>query len=188
MMKFATIALLTLTAGVAAKDFHLILENTGSLSGLSVYWSGIKEGQGSQIPTENKGMDTFLSFLEVADLDGQMAKFGSRFVIRGKDSKQGPGFRAAVQIQKGEEANGHKYPYSFVITNLAHENGAAPIELVHRGEAKDTKAYSWIEPSHTVSQLTHGSEWNAFELRDEKNMPVLKITVHDAKGDNETDL
>lgn len=186
-MKLAlTLTLLALTAGVAAKDFHLVFENTGAIDGLSIYWDGVKEGDGVQIPDDLDGMgSTFQSFLEIADLDGHMAEYGSRFIVRGRDSKSGPGFRAAVQIQKGEidTNSGHTFPYTFIVTNLM---ASKPIEMVHRGDKG--KAYIWIDPAESVPQLTEGTDWDAFEIRDDTNTPMLKITVHDPKKDNATDL
>merc|ERR1719424_342455 len=188
-MKLTCVAL-CLAACANAKDFKLIFENTGSISGFSLYWTGVKEGNGNQVPDslggiEQGGLEAFQSFLEVGDKAGHMARFGSRFVIRGKDTTSGPGFRAAVQIQKGHEKDGSEFPYTFVVTAIGHEDKAkATVEIVHRGQGgADSKAYRWVEPGHTVGQLTHGSAFNAFELRDAKNSPVVKITLFDASDE-----
>jgi hypothetical protein len=94
-----------------------------------------------------------------------------------------------VQIQKGGEDGSSEaaYPYTIVVSAIGNEQGAKAVEIVHRGanpdgaQASETKAYRWIEPGHTVSQLTHGSNFNAFELRNHANEPAVMITLHDYK-------
>jgi hypothetical protein len=193
MVNLATLTLLALTAGVAARDFHLVFENTGAIDGLSIYWNGVKEGDGVQIPDKHANSQEadgiFEDFLEVADEAGHMAKFGSRFVVRGRNSKSGEGFRAAVQIQKGEHQDGHTFPYTFIVTNLMADKH---IEMVHRGASAtrggDALAYNWIDPVESFHQLTDGTDLNAFELRDESYTPLLKMTVYDPKKDIESYL
>jgi hypothetical protein len=135
--------------------------------------------------SQQKGLESFQDYLEVGDKGGHMARFGSRFVIRGKDSNAGPGFRAAVQIQKGETVDGQDYPYTFVVTAIGQESSATPsVEIVHRGAgAPDAKEYRWIDPGHTIGQLTHSSAFNAFELRDGTRTPVVKITLFDVNDE-----
>eukprot|EP00656_Telonema_subtile_P023749 TRINITY_DN2533_c0_g1_i1.p1 TRINITY_DN2533_c0_g1~~TRINITY_DN2533_c0_g1_i1.p1 ORF type:complete len:203 (+),score=56.27 TRINITY_DN2533_c0_g1_i1:158-766(+) len=182
MMKFVCFTVLALAALASANDFQLVFENTGNRDGISLYWSGVKEGPGAQIP--GSGLESFQSFLRAGEKDGHLAKYGSRFIIRGKDSKNGPGFRAAVQIQKGELNGGPDFPYTLVVTAIGNEVGAKPIELVHRGKkGVDSKEFRWVNPGTRIIHLTHGSDFNAYELRDSDHTPTVKIYIHDTKGD-----
>jgi len=185
MMKLACIVLLA--ACVQAKDFKIIFENIGAISGLSVYFTGIKEGPGSEIPGSHDsshhdlppGLETFQNFLEVGDKAGLVGNLGSRYVVRGRDSKAGPGFRAAIQIQNGRSG----VPYKIVFTAIgAAEVTYANVELVHRGEF-DEKEYAWIEPGRSVGHFTQGNEPNAFELRNGNNTAQIKITLFEIDHD-----
>jgi hypothetical protein len=186
MMKLACIALLA--ACVQAKDFKVVFENTGAISGLSLYWTGVKEGLGNEMPTnlsndeddteEQGGLESFQNFLGIGDKAGHMARYGSRFVVRGNDSADGPGFRAALQIQKGGETpEGVNFPYKIVITAIGASESdlKANVEFVHRGATG--QEYMWIEPGHTIAHLTHGTQHNSFGLRDSNQTPQMQVTI-----------
>jgi hypothetical protein len=188
-MKLACIACIALLAAcVQAKDFKVVFENNGAISGLSLFWTGVKEGLGNEIPTsftdgeEQGGLESFQNFLEVGDKAGHGARYGSRFVVRGRDSADGPGFRAAIQIQKGGETpEGDFFQYKIVITAI-EEDGEANVEFVHRGGATGQE-YMWIEPGHTIAHLTDGSEHNSFGLRDGNQTPQIQVTIFEDEGE-----
>ena len=179
MLSKTLVALCLATA--SATDFKIIFENVGAKDGCSIYFTGAKEGPGVQLYTpvdedkEEKGLEYFQSFLEAGDKNAQLSKYGSRFVIRTPDSKVGPGFRAAVQVQKGEG----DFPFTFIATNIGNEPKGKSIELVHRGkEGPEAKEYLWIDAGQSVHQLTQGTQWNAFELRDVNKIPQIKMIIH----------
>jgi hypothetical protein len=179
MFRLVCVAVLALCA--QAVSIQVVFENIGQ-SGISILAGGVKEGPGVEIADDNEGKEYFKAFIKKGEKAGEYARLGARFLIRGTDSKKGPGFRAALQIQKGQVLNGDDYPYRIVVTNIANEDKARSIELVHRGsEGADSKEYQWIDPGKTLQQVTHGSSFNAFDLRAHDHSPVVKFTLYDYK-------
>ena len=177
-MKMKLLVLEVLAVLANAQDFKVVFENIGEASGISLYWTGTKEGLGSEMP-DRGGLESFKNYLQVGDKTGQRTNFGSRFVIRGKDSRSGPGFRAAVQFQKGET----QFPYKFVVTAIGEGEDEDPsVELVyhsHTGSDPGEKAREWIAPGQSVARVTHSKNHNHFEIWNRKNEPVVAITFAD---------
>jgi hypothetical protein len=170
------------------------LENTGTIGGASLYWTGIKEGIGEELPDEayigafvvnmNKVFDSdtfpcfleeFMEFLDIEEKYGSENFWGSRITIRGRDTKAGPGFRAAVQIQPG--SNG--FPYAMVVTAIGEA-----VDFRYRGE-NGASSYL-IEPSAHARLLAHGFDENSIELANSNTgASAFKLIVYDASDNRQ---
>ena len=124
------------------------------------------------------GAEAWVEQIGLEQKSGHYAKYGVRFVVRAQTSAiSGPGFRAAVQIQKGEGDD--KFPYKIVFQALGTEPKRRAIELQH-GKA-GSEEHIWIEPGHHIAHFT--STGNKFVLRDHERKPVLRVTIWDNKND-----
>ena len=55
-MKLLVLAVLAVLAN--AQDFKVVFENIGEATGISLYWTGAKEGFGSEMP-DRGGLESF---------------------------------------------------------------------------------------------------------------------------------
>jgi hypothetical protein len=158
-----------LVACVGDAKFKLIVTNTGIAGGASIYWTGMKEGKGFELP-DNPRIETFMSFVEVGESLGSNNKYGSRFLIRGGDSKGGPGFRAQIQIQKGDMG----FPYAIIVEAMDKA-----VEIAYRGESGTSS--HMVEPGESARLLAHGFDENSIQLGTAQGGPSkFKVALYDA--------
>ena len=160
---------------------------------MSLYYEGNQKGPGVARPGATS--DVFADWIKHGEAVAQLGFFGDRFVLRSRDGPDGAGFRVAVQVQKGEHAEGRgmdgeafkdaDFPYKLVFDAIAGEKAAGPVELGHPGPSGKNE-WVWIEPTtHIAHYTTTGS---TFEVRNKGNEAKCSVRLEKADASHAGEL